>query len=91
MRDDEFEPHLGRMRGRGKEQRYLNRVVKAAKRAGMKTGRRGRFDGSRIGRGASVDLCLGRPLARALGLSDHARMSANESSRIVMYRPGGRC
>ena len=52
MRDDEFEPHLGRMRGRGKEQRYLSRVVKAAKRAGLKTGRRGRFDGSRIGRGA---------------------------------------
>ena len=43
MRDDEFEPQLGRMRGRGKEQRYLRRVVKAAKRAGMKTGRRGRF------------------------------------------------
>ena len=42
MRDDEFEPQLGRMRGRGKEQRYLSRVVKAAKRAGMKTGRRGR-------------------------------------------------
>ena len=53
MRDDEFEPRLGRI-GRGKDTRYLNKVVKAAKRAGMKTGRRGHFDGSRIGRGASI-------------------------------------
>ncbi|SLJ91218.1 relaxase/mobilization nuclease RlxS [Novosphingobium mathurense] len=80
MRDDEFEPHLGRLRGRGKEQRYLNRVVKAAKRAGMKTGRRGRFDGSRIGRGASV--------ARVLRSRD--RLGAFRSRRcIVKIRPVG--
>ncbi|HMO74384.1 MAG TPA: relaxase/mobilization nuclease RlxS [Sphingopyxis sp.] len=78
MHDDEFEPRLGRMRGRGKETRYLNRVVKAAKRAGMKTGRRGRFDGSRIGRGASV--------ARVLRSRD--RLGALRSRRaIVKMRP----
>ena len=80
MRDDEFEPQLGRMRGRGKEQRYLSRVVKAAKRAGMKTGRRGRFDGSRIGRGASV--------ARVLRSRD--RLGAFRSRRVsVKIRPVG--
>ena len=80
MRDDEFEPQLGRMRGRGKEQRYLSRVVKAAKRAGMKTGRRGRFDGSRIGRGASV--------ARVLRSRD--RLGAFRSRRVIVkIRPVG--
>lgn len=80
MRDDEFEPQLGRMRGRGKEQRYLNRVVKAAKRAGLKTGRRGRFDGSRIGRGASV--------ARVLRSRD--RLGAFRSRRVIVkIRPVG--
>ncbi|WP_306089207.1 relaxase/mobilization nuclease RlxS [Qipengyuania flava] len=80
MRDDEFEPQLGRMRDRGKEQRYLSRVVKAAKRAGMKTGRRGRFDGSRIGRGASV--------ARVLRSRD--RLGAFRSRRVIVkIRPVG--
>ena len=80
MRDDEFEPHLGRMRCRGKEQRYLSRVVKAAKRAGLKTGRRGRFDGSRIGRGASV--------ARVLRSRD--RLGAFRSRRVIVkIRPVG--
>ena len=78
MRDDEFEPRLGRMRGRGKEPTYLNRIVKAAKRAGMKTGKRGCFDGSRIGRGASV--------ARVLRSRDRHR--AFRSRRcIVKLRP----
>jgi type IV secretory pathway VirD2 relaxase len=68
------------MRGRGKEQRYLSRVVKAAKRAGMKTGRRGRFDGSRIGRGASV--------ARVLRSRD--RLGAFRSRRVIVkIRPVG--
>ncbi|MCW0198866.1 relaxase/mobilization nuclease RlxS [Sphingopyxis sp.] len=74
MRDDEFEPQLGRMRGRGKETPYLNRVVKAARRTGMQTGKRGRFDGSRIGRGASV--------ARVLHSRD--RFGAFRSRRVVV-------
>ncbi len=54
MDDDDFTPRLGRMRSRGKEARYIGLVIKAARRAGKRTGRRGSFDGSRIGRGASV-------------------------------------
>src|SRR3546814_18586366 len=61
------------MDGRGKEARYLNKVVKAAKRAGMKTGKRGGFDGSRIGRGASV--------ARVLRSRD--RLGAFRSRRVI--------
>jgi type IV secretory pathway VirD2 relaxase len=57
MSDDDFEPQLGRMRARGgkRGRRYLALVVAAARRAGARTGiRNRRFDGSRIGRGASL-------------------------------------
>jgi type IV secretory pathway VirD2 relaxase len=75
MHDDEFEPRLGRMRGRGKEARYLSQVVKAARRAGRRTGTRSRrFDGSRIGRGAG--------LARVLRSGD--RFDAFRSRRVVV-------
>src|SRR3546814_20605161 len=49
MRDDEFEPRLGRMDGRGKEARYLNKVVKRAeeRRVGKEWGSTGRFRGWR--------------------------------------------
>ncbi|HEX2814615.1 MAG TPA: relaxase/mobilization nuclease RlxS [Sphingopyxis sp.] len=73
MRDDDFVPHLGRI-GRGQDARYLNKVVKAARRAGMKTGKRGGFDGSRIGRGASV--------ARVLRSRD--RLAAFRSRRVIV-------
>jgi len=73
MRDDDFVPRLGRI-GRGKEARYLNKVVKAARRAGMKAGKRGGFDGSRIGRGASV--------ARVLRSRD--RLGAFRSRRVIV-------
>lgn len=77
--DDEFEPRLGRMRSRPKEKRYLSLVVKAARRAGMAAGKRNRrFDGSRIGRGASV--------ARVLRSRD--RLGAFRARRaIVKMRP----
>ncbi len=61
MIDDPFEPRLGRMRGKdGKRTaNYVGRVVVAARLAGAKTGVQGRrFDGSRIGRGASVGRLL---------------------------------
>lgn len=74
MHDDEFEPRLGRMRGRGKEPSYLGRVVKAARRAGIRTGKRGRYDGSRIGRGASI--------ARVLRSRD--RLGAFRSRRVIV-------
>lgn len=77
MIDDEFEPRLGRMRAKGSKRgrRYLSQVVAAARRAGERTGiRNRRFDGSRIGRGASV--------ARVLGAGD--RHSAFRSRRVTV-------
>ena len=62
--DDEFEPRLGRMRAKGRKQgrKFLSRVLAAANLArGGASGqaRRGRFDGSRIGRGSGVGRVLG--------------------------------
>ncbi len=62
--DDDFEPHLGRMRAKGSKQgrKFLSRVLAAANLArGGVAGpdRRGRFDGSRIGRGSGVGRVLG--------------------------------
>jgi len=61
MSDDEFKPRLGRIRAPGgkRAQKYLGRVVAATARAGASTGvRNRRFDGSRIGRGASIGRVL---------------------------------
>ncbi len=63
MSDNEFKPRLGRIRSRGtsvkRAQKFLGRVVAATARAGTSTGVRGRrFDGSRIGRGASIGRVL---------------------------------
>src|SRR3546814_9509621 len=61
MSDDEFTPRLGRQRQQGgkRARRYLGRVVGAAARSAEKgaIGSR-RFDGSRIGRGASMGRLL---------------------------------
>ncbi|KKC23867.1 relaxase/mobilization nuclease RlxS [Sphingomonas sp. SRS2] len=54
--DDSFEPRLGRIRSTGgsRSKRYLGRVLAASVLAGGNGRRRStRFDGSRIGRGAS--------------------------------------
>lgn len=59
--DDEFTPRLGRQRQRSgkKARRYLGRVVGAAIRSAEKGAIRSRrFDGSRIGRGASMGRVL---------------------------------
>lgn len=59
--DDEFTPRLGRQRQQGgkKARRYLGRVVGAAVRTAEKsTIKSRRFDGSRIGRGASMGRLL---------------------------------
>jgi type IV secretory pathway VirD2 relaxase len=78
MDDDDFTPRLGRMRSRGKEARYIGLVIKAARRAGKRTGRRGQFDGSRIGRGASV----------ARVLRGQGRNAALRSRRVIVkFRP----
>ncbi|MBV9527328.1 relaxase/mobilization nuclease RlxS [Sphingomonas sp.] len=75
MNDEDFEPRLGKMRGRGRGKRYLSLVVTAARRAGKRTGiRTRRFDGSRIGRGAA--------LARVLRSGD--RHAGFRSRRVVV-------
>jgi type IV secretory pathway VirD2 relaxase len=62
MRDDRFEPRIGKMRAvRSKQGRkYLHAVLAAAMRAGFsdRKGQR-RFVGSRLGRGAAVGRVLG--------------------------------
>ena len=73
--DTDFVPRLGRPRGRGKDARYLSLVIKAARRAGRRTGVRSRrFDGSRIGRGAGV--------ARVLRSGD--RHAAFRARRVIV-------
>lgn len=77
MDDDEFEPRLGRMRASGSKRakKYTSLVVAAVRRAGGRTGIRSRrFDGSRIGRGASI--------ARVLASGD--RHAAFRSRRVVV-------
>ncbi|MBV9527001.1 MAG: relaxase/mobilization nuclease domain-containing protein, partial [Sphingomonas sp.] len=59
--DDEFTPKLGKPRagGKAKLRKYLGAVVGAAARTGATSGIRARrFDGSRIGRGASMGRVL---------------------------------
>lgn len=61
MSDDDFTPKLGRKHGKdGKRAvKYGGRILAAARLAGTKTGVRSRrFDGSRIGRGASMGRLL---------------------------------
>ena len=61
MSDDDFKPKLGRSRSKdGKRAtKYGGRILAAARLAGTKTGVKARrFDGSRIGRGASVGRLL---------------------------------
>jgi len=65
MPDDDFTPKLGRKRGKDGKRvtKYGGRILVAARLAGIKTGakdgqRSRRFDGSRIGRGASMGRLL---------------------------------
>ncbi|AMK19628.1 MULTISPECIES: relaxase/mobilization nuclease RlxS [Sphingobium] len=61
MPDDDFTPKLGRKRGKDGKRvvKYGGRILVAARLAGSKTGVRSRrFDGSRIGRGASMGRLL---------------------------------
>ncbi|WP_374011358.1 relaxase/mobilization nuclease RlxS [Sphingomonas sanguinis] len=61
MPDDDFKPKLGKSRSKDgkREAKYGGRILAAARLAGTKTGVKARrFDGSRIGRGASVGRLL---------------------------------
>ncbi|WP_369404231.1 hypothetical protein [Sphingomonas soli] len=86
--DDDFTPRLGKIRNRGggkRARRYLATVVVAAVRSAEKGAIRSRrFDGSRIGRGAS----MGRLL------SSRDRLAAFRSRRAVvktrLVRLGGK-
>lgn len=81
--DDSFEPRLGRIRSTGgsKSRRYLGRVLAAAVLAGGQGRKRGaRFNGSRIGRGASR--------ARAAATASRARRVIVKA-RLVRLGPKG--
>jgi type IV secretory pathway VirD2 relaxase len=63
MSDEKFKPRLGRVRAGGvsgkRAKKFLGRAVAATARTGSSTGvRTRRFDGSRIGRGASIGRVL---------------------------------
>ncbi len=77
--DDDFEPRLGKMRAKGSKRikSFRNQVLKAAALAGGikgSAGRRGRFSGSRIGKGAGV----GRVLA------SRDRFAAFRQRRVIV-------
>ena len=61
IRDDDFEPKLGKIRSRGSKhgRKYLHRVLRSVALAGGQprggaSPHRGIFQGSQIGRGASI-------------------------------------
>ncbi len=81
IRDDDFQPKLGRIRSRGSKRgrKYLHRVLRAVALAGgrPRSGsslRHSTFQGSQIGRGASI--------GRVLGSRDH--YAAFRSRRVVV-------
>ena len=79
MSDDELKPRLGRIRARGtsgkRARKFLGRIVAATARASASMGVRSRrFDGSRIGRGASI--------GRVLRSGD--RYSGSRARRVVI-------
>ncbi|MDE2166774.1 MAG: relaxase/mobilization nuclease and DUF3363 domain-containing protein [Alphaproteobacteria bacterium] len=71
-RDDDFEPRLGRIHDRRLRSQYLRQVRRSAMPATRR--RSGRFDGSRVGRGAGVGRVL-RP---------HDRYAAFRTRRVVV-------
>jgi type IV secretory pathway VirD2 relaxase len=88
MTDDEFEPRLGKQRQTGGQRpaKYVGRVVVAARLAGAVVGvRNRRFDGSRIGRGASV----GRLLSSRDRLTGLRGRRAIVKTRLVRLGPKG--
>lgn len=84
IQDDDFEPRLGKLRSakirRGRS--YMSQVLRAANLAGgirAMTGRKSRFDGSRIGRGSGV----GRVLASRDRFAAFRQRRVIVKSRIV--------
>jgi len=85
--DEEFTPKLGKPRAtsKGKGRKYLSRVVAGAARIGATTGKRSAlFDGSRIGRGASMgrilsgrDRFYGLRSRRAIAKMSYRKLAGN--------------
>jgi len=89
MPDDDFKPKLGRGRSKdGKRAtKYGGRILAAARLAGTKTGMKARrFDGSRIGRGASVGRLLS---SRDRFTGMRARRAVVKASLIRLRGKGG--
>lgn len=89
MPDDDFKPKLGRSRSKdGKHATtYGGRILAAARLAGTKTGVKARrFDGSRIGRGASVGRLLS---SRDRFTGMRARRAVVKASLIRLRGKGG--
>lgn len=87
MKDEDFQPKLGRMRAKGSKRgaRYLHRVLAATALAGgLRRQVHRRFDGSRIGRGAA----MGRILRSRDRLSGLRSRRAIVKTRLV--RLGGK-
>lgn len=89
MPDDDFTPRLGKSRGKDgkKVVKYGGRILVATRLAGTKTGVRSRrFDGSRIGRGASI----GRLLSSRDGLAGfRGRRAIVKASLVRLAGKGG--
>ncbi len=92
MRDDDFEPNLGKIPSHGGKhgRKYLHRVMRATALAGGRrhegeSSRRGTFDGSRIGRGAGI----GRVLASRDRYAAFRSRRAVVKSRIVKLAGNG--
>lgn len=86
MPDDDFTPRLGRIGNQGKTERYLAKVVRAARRAGKRgTSGSRRFDGSRVGRGAA----RARVLASGDGSASFRARRVIVKTRLVMMKGKG--
>lgn len=88
MSEDEFTPRLGKSKGKDGKRlvKYGGRVLAAARLAGSKTGvRTRRFDGSRIGRGASI----GRLLSSRDRLAGFRARRAIVKTRLVRMAGNG--
>lgn len=82
MTDDDFEPRLGKIRGRASPS-FRNQVVRALARAGRSSLRRSGFTGARIGRGGAT----GRVLSDRYGAMRQRRVVIK--TRIVKIGSAG--
>jgi hypothetical protein len=82
MTDDDFEPRLGKIRGRASPS-FRNQVIRALARAGCSGARRSGFTGARLGRGGAT----GRVLSDLYGAMRQRRVVIK--TRIVKIGSAG--